>query len=379
WIGVGRSEDSDDHAAGRDAAVAALEGRDPSLVVIFSSPERDLGAVGAGARAVVGLGTRVVGCSTAGEIAGPVAAGGGVVAVGFGRGLMIRTALGDLADGPLAAGAAAAAGVVELDSPHRVLMLITEGLAGDRLAVLRGAYGVAGAAVPLVGGCAGDDFAMRQTWQLYDDQVLSGGVIGVAIGSDAPIGVGMGHGFRRIGEPMVVTRSRTDRVISLDDRPALDVYLDHMGAPAEAYEREGFLESVAMRHALGLERAGGEELRAVLGGDYQERSLTAADIPEGSMLWVMAGDPESVVAGTEIACEDALGRLEGRSPIGIVAFDCAGRRIILGESGMRDEMAVIAARAPGVPLGGFYTYGEIARVRGSRGVHSATLVLLAFS
>jgi hypothetical protein len=40
-------------------------------------------------------------------------------------------------------------------------------------------------------------------------------------------------------------------------------------------------------------------------------------------------------------------------------------------------MAEIAARLGDTPVGGFYTYGEVARKAGSRGVHSATLVLLA--
>ena len=63
--------------------------------------------------------------------------------------------------------------------------------------------------------------------------------------------------------------------------------------------------------------------------------------------------------------------------LGIIAFDCAARRAILGDAGIRAEMQTIAEYAPGVPVGGFYTYGEIARSSGSRGVHNATLALLA--
>ena len=38
-------------------------------------------------------------------------------------------------------------------------------------------YGVAGAAVPLVGGCAGDDLAMQRTEQLHGDRVLHNAVV----------------------------------------------------------------------------------------------------------------------------------------------------------------------------------------------------------
>ncbi len=209
--------------------------------------------------------------------------------------------------------------------------------------------------------------------------VLTHAVVGVAIGSQAPIGVGIGHGFHRTGEPMVVTASTTDRVLRLDDEPALDDYLKRMNADPSAYKDLSILQEIASRHALGLQRVGGEELRAVLGADYGERSLTAADIPEGSMLWVMEGDAASVRDGAGVGCEQAFRMLEGRDPIGMVAFDCLARRMILGEEGIREEIALITSRAPGVPLAGFYTYGEIGRVRGSRGIHSATLVLLALA
>lgn len=377
WVGVGHDAGVGS-VAGQRAAVLALDGRQPSLVVVFCSPLFDLGAVGAAVRGVAGSGVPIVGCTTAGEISGAMVGSGGVVVMALGgEGLAVGTAVGRLSDGPRAAGAAAAAAITGIDSPHRVLMMLNEGLAGDRLAMLRGAYSVAGAAVPLVGGCAGDDFAMRETRQLFGEEVLTQAVIGVAIGSPAPIGVGIGHGFRRMGEPMVVTDSTTDRVLRLDDEPALDVYLTRMNAAPSAFEDPSILREIASHHALGLERAGGEELRAVLGADFGERSLTAADVPEGSMLWVMEGDADSVRDGVAVACDEALGMLEGRDPIGLIAFDCLGRRMILGEDGIRGEIALIAGCAPGVPLAGFYTYGEIARVRGSRGIHSATLVLLA--
>ena len=35
----------------------------------------------------------------------------------------------------------------------------------------------------------------------------------------------MRHGFREVGEPMVVTRSRKGRIYTLDHKPALHAYL----------------------------------------------------------------------------------------------------------------------------------------------------------
>jgi hypothetical protein len=380
WVGVGHAAGPDATRAGREAATGALEGREPSLVIVFSSTTQDLGTVGTAVRHVAGPDTELVGCTTAGEIAGLHAGADGVVVIAFGGpGLTVRTAVGAMADSPRAAGAAAAAGVAQLDSPHRMLMLLSEGLSGERLDVVRGAYSVAGAAVPLVGGCAGDDFAMSQTWQLHGDDVLTQSVVGVAIGSDAPIGIGIGHGWRRVGQPLVVTDSDGTHIRRLDDQPALDVFLERAGVAHDTFVEDQRLPALALDNALGLERAGGEEVRAVLGADYYERSLIASDVPQGSLLWIMEGDAESILAGTDIACDEALAMLGEHAPIGLVAFDCAARRAMLGAEGIREEVAMIARRAPGVPVGGFYTYGEIARIRGSRGLHNATLVMLALA
>src|SRR5439155_24970779 len=116
------------------------------------------------------------------------------------------------------------------DHPHRALLLLTDGLAGDQQEIIRGAYGVLGAAVPLVGGCAGDDLEMTREFQLYDDEGLHGSVVAAGIASDAAIGIGVRHGWQRVGEPMLVTLSEGNRVYTLDDRPALDVYLEQSGA-----------------------------------------------------------------------------------------------------------------------------------------------------
>jgi hypothetical protein len=63
----------------------------------------------------------------------------------------------------------------------------------------------------------------------------------------------------------------------------------------------------------------------------------------------------------------------------MVAFDCIARRAVLGERGIQSEISRLAAMASGAPVAGFYTYGEIARVRGVRGFHNQTLVVLAIS
>ena len=81
----------------------------------------------------------------------------------------------------------------------------------------------------------------------------------------------------------------------------------------------------------------------------------------------MEGDAESVLRATDDACSAALGALEGRDPLGLLAFDCIARRGVLGDEGLPVEVERLRAHAAGGPVAGFYTYGEIARTSGTGG------------
>jgi hypothetical protein len=381
WLGVGRSDDRDARRAGTAAAGIALRGRDPKLLIVFCSDAYELSELLAAINERSGS-APLIGCTTAGEIAasGPGDTGVVVTALG-GPGFEVATAAATDASARLRdAGAEVAAAVGDLaDKRHRALMLLTDGLAGDQQEIVRGAYGVLGAAVPLVGGCAGDDLKMSRTLQLHGDRVLTNAVVGAAIGSEAPLGIGVCHGWRRVGEAMVVTRSAGNRVFSLDDEPALDIYLDRLDAPPEARADPAAFTRFALTHPLGLSRRAGEDsVRFVGEADFAQRSLGCiAEVPQGGVCWFMQGDDASVLAATDGACVAALEALGGRPPLGMMAFDCIARRGVLGGEGIGHEVDRIAARAGGAPVAGFYSYGEIARTTGVSGFHNQTLVVLA--
>jgi hypothetical protein len=388
WLGVGQSADPDAYAAGHAAAAGALDGADPRLLVVFCSDSYDLPALLRGARDAAGD-VPLVGCSTAGEIAtnGPSDASVVVVALG-GNGFHVETARATGLAGRLREAGAEVAGALHPveGRPHQVLLLLTDGLAGDQQEIVRGAYGVAGARVPLVGGCAGDDLKMGTTFQLYgsgdgDDEVLRDAVVAAAISSDAPFGIGVRHGWRTVGDPMLVTRSGGNRVHELDGRPALDVYLERLAAPADARTDPAAFTRFALTHPLGLSRRSREsQVRFVAEADFADRSLGCiAEVPQGGLTWFMEGDADSVLDATDHACGAALAGLDGRPPLGLIAFDCIARRAVLGEPGIRAEIERVGEVAGGAPVAGFYTYGEIARTHGISGFHNQTLVVLAVS
>ena len=381
WMGVGRGCDPDSRAAAFAAASAAVRGDAPKLLLAFVGITRDLPAVldGVGAAAP---GVPVVGCTTHGEIgpAGPADGSVTVAAIG-GPGFAVATAMAEGVSGrQRGAGAEVARCAATVAAwPHRVLMLLTDGMIRDHETILRGCYGILGASVPLFGGVAADGWRMTGTYLLADGRVVQDAVVGVALGSEAPLAVSVHHGWSAVGEAMIVTDGRDGRIYTLDDKPALDVYLDRLGAPAEVYHDAAALCAFALSRPLGVQRRSGIEARNLSTKiDIEGRSIGGGgSIDPGMLTWAMTGDEESILAATDAACGEAIAGLHGQPPVGLLTFSCAALRAILGDGGTRRECARLATWAGDVPFAGFHTYGEIARARGVDGFHNQTLAVLA--
>lgn len=377
WAAAGRSDHPDAASAGREAARSALAGHDdPRLLIVFASSGHDLRAVAAGiAEAAPGI--PVVGGTTAGEIeaAGPAQDTVQALALG-GDGFSFSATAVSAAVDPRDAGARAAACVGDVaGAPHRVLLLLSDGPNQIQPDIVRGAYSVAGAGVPLVGGLAGHRAPRGEPQLLYGNTVLTASVIGVAIGSDAPIGVGVRHGWRPVGEPMLVTRVAAGRVLELDGRPAAAVYRERLGGAADVPVDV----AATLTHPLGMRRRIGEAHARWVDDDGAGDGSLAGVVPAGALVWLMESDADGVIDATDAACREALDALGDEAPRALVAFDCNARLQILGEDGARDEVARMAAHAGDAALTGWYTFGEIARTRGTAGFHQQTLVVLALA
>ena len=378
---VGQSEDGDPYEAGRAATREALDLPEPRLLMVFASFEYDLARLLAGVAEVAGD-VPVIGCSTSGEIGPRPEQANGVVVVGFGGAFHVTTAYATgLHDGARAVGETVAKALLPLPpTSHRVTVMLTDSLAGDQQEMIRGAYGVLGATVPLIGGGAGDNLGMVTSRQFHGQRILQDSVVAVSIGTEGPIGLSIRHGWHLRGDAMVVTGSTGNSVHTLDDRPALDVYLDRHAAPAGIEHDPAAFTAFALTRPMALARRGQVAIRHVLGADPGTRSLIcAASLPKGAAAWLATGDAAATLAAADAACAEAVEELAGVPLLALLVFDCAGRRGVLGDDGCVEERRMMSARAGTSPLAGFYTYGEIARTRGVNGYHNQTIVALALS
>jgi hypothetical protein len=372
WADVGRSAHPQAATAGREAARSALSGHDDArLLLVFASGAYDLPELAAAVGDVAGD-IAVAGCSSAGEIDRSGAGVGSVVVLALGgEGFSFSTAAVSASADPRDAGARAAACVGDIaDREHRVLLLLTDGTSARQPQIVRGAYSVAGAGVPLVGGMGSLPQHGEPPSLIFNGEILRDAVIGVAIGSDAPLGVGVRHGWRPVGEPMLVTRAAPGRVLELDGRPAAEVYRERLGGkqPVE----------VTLAHPLGMRRRVGEAHVRWVGDDDAPDGSLASSVPAGALVWLMETDTDRVQEATDAACREALDGLDGEAARALLILDCNARLLFLGD-GVADEVDRIVEHAGDAAVAGLYTYGEIARTRGSAGFHQQTLVVLAIA
>jgi hypothetical protein len=96
------------------------------------------------------------------------------------------------------------------------------------------------------------------------------------------------------------------------------------------------------------------------------------------LTWLLEADRDAVLGATDAACAEALAGLGDAPARALVVFDCTARLELLGDAA-GEEVARIARHAGDAPVAGLYTWGEIARTRGSTGVHQQTLVVLAIA
>ena len=381
WVRVGTSSAAEPGRAVQEALAPILELGQPKLAIVFCSPAHDLAVISRLVKQAVGD-QEVIGCSSAGELIRDHALSGGLLiwALG-GEGFSVTTGFGQgsVERGLRQAAAEAAHCLDRLERRrHTLLFLLADGLCGDQMEVVRGAYEVSGARVPLMGACAGDDMALQSTRQIHEDRVLTHAVVAAAISSDAPMAIGIAHGWKPFSEPMLVTESHGTTLVSLDDRPALDVYFDQFAAPEAVRNDPSQFFAFAHTRPLGIARRQRTEIRYVYGADYEKRTITVfAEVPQGAMAYLMQGSCNSVLEASAEVCALAEQQLQGLPARGFLLLECVARKSLLDQAGLLDASLRLPSVREEVSIGGFYTYGEIARTEGAGGLHNQTVVALA--
>jgi len=356
------------------AALAAPRPFRPTLAIVFASVAVDLAAFAA---ATATLDFPVIGCSSCGEILscgqGDLVADGSIVGfvLDVAPAAFAVNVLQPAAAAPFDTGQALAAWArSRFADPGLIVLGSGLSLDGERLVEGVVAGMGRGRDIPLYGGLAGDDAAFAATWLIADGRLVGDGVLTLALDCRriAMHGVATA-GWRGLGAAKRVTEAQGNVVFTIDHLPALDTYMRYLDIT------EDDLPQLGVDYPLLVHTEGGPTvLRAVMGVDKQRRSLTfAGTVPQGANVQFSSCPGAEVLESTraEIArLKDEVGRADA-----MLLFSCMARHLALGPD-VETEIE-FAYQQWGVPLLGFFSYGEIGQgANRACGFHNETYTLL---
>ena len=386
-VGVGSSKRINSFIAGKDAASIARDkmgrGR-PDLTIIFASVIFDQDEMLKGVLSVVGD-SPLVGCSGAGEIITKGPEKKSIVVLTLrSDSLRVTIGLGEaISRDAREAGQQAAREASKVRGENRhIFMMMPDGLKGNGADIVRGVQEILGTSFPIVGGSAGDDFLFQQTYQYYNDRVLSDAVPGVLFAGPITCAFGARHGWRALGKHRVVTRAKANVIYEIDDEPAIKIYEEYFGKGVEELSQEP-LARMAILYPLGMSVPGEEEylLRNALRVEKDGSLVCVAEVPEDSEVRLMMGSRKNCIEAARAAAQQALDSLgEAKAELAVV-FNSISRYKLLGRRGSFEIDAIREVLGGDVPLVGFYTYGEQAPLRAEMNVgqsyfHNETIVIL---
>lgn len=338
---------------------AASGGRttNPQLVLVFG-PRAALGDHAAwDDLARMYAGARIIGCSTAGEIAGVHVLDDSLVATAIelehGRIAVAATPVGEAPDG-VAIGAELAARLPRDGLVH--VLVISEGLEINGSALVAGLVGELASGVGVTGGLSGDGARFERTCVCLDGPEPTQQVVAIGLyGERLHIGYGSRGGWDPFGPERRITRSTGNVLYELDGEPALDLYKRYLDQHAAGLPATGLLFPLAIRG-----ETGDPVVRTILAIDEAARSLRfAGNVPTGYRARMMKANLERLVEGAASAARTALA-CTGAAPAELaILVSCVGRKLVLKQRIEEEVESVRDVLGERTVLMGFYSYGEI--------------------
>ncbi|HEY5023173.1 MAG TPA: FIST N-terminal domain-containing protein [Gemmatimonadaceae bacterium] len=320
--------------------------------------------------------SRLLGCSTAGEIHGTKVRDDSLVAAVLRfEHSQVRTAEATVHDASDSYRAGKELGHTLLDRELRAVVLLSDGLHVNGSELVRGINAVIGDRAIITGGLAADGSDFRKTWVMHNAEPQSGIVAAVGLyGDRVRVGHGSKGGWDIFGPERIVTRSAGNILYELDGKPALQLYKEYLGERAIGLPATALLFPLAVRATRDADK---KLVRTVLAVDELQQSMTfAGDIPQGAFAQLMRANFDRLVQG---ASEAASMTLRGSDALGSrlsIAISCVGRRLVLGERIEEETEAAFDALTGDVRQIGFYSYGEISPYAGGTcDLHNQTMTL----
>lgn len=357
-----------------------LEGT-PDIVIAFISPDCDQSATLKSLHDTCHP-KNMMGCSSAGEFTDEVQSEGLACALAISSDEMFfSVGLGcDVSQNCACAAEQIVSTFQYAEMPpklYRHALLLTDALAGRAEELIEHISLRTDGSFTLFGGGAGDNARFLHTPVFFGTEIYENASVALEILSKKPIGVGSYHGWQPAVGPMLVTDADGFRLITLDGRPALEVFQQYAQETQQVLDPENPIPFF-LHNVLGVDAGVGlYKLRVPLAMDADGAITCAVEIPKGSLAYIMSGSVNSTVDAASTAATQALQQLCSFTPGMVLFFDCVATRLRMGGE-FRDELHAVRSIV-GADYIGCNTHGQVVCGEGQfSGFHNCTAVVCVF-
>ena len=206
--------------------------------------------------------------------------------------------------------------------------------------------------ISLTGGLCGDGDRFETTLASYNENPKKGEIVMIGLyGESLEISYASYGGWIPFGPERIITKSKANVLMELDDLPALDLYSKYLGNKANQ------LPQAALLYPLNIKEEGKEHnlVRTILNIDVKNKSMIlAGDVPEGSHAQLMMATVDGIAEGASTAAAMAL-RKHAKPPQLALLVSCIGRKLVMDQRVEEEIEEVSEILGKQAAIAGFYS------------------------
>jgi len=253
-----------------------------------------------------------------------------------------------------------------LTDETRLLITFSDGLNCNGEAYLQGISSVKNNTL-ITGGMAGDNAMFKETFVFSKDKISTNGAVGAALHNpDLKIHTNHSFNWLPIGQTMTITKVDKNRIYTIDNQPAYDIYQHYLGDDVAEH-----LPAIGVEFPLIIQKGDRIVARAVL-----------AKHPDGSLSFAgnfNVGDKVSFGYGdVEMILNHSIDAQYSTNPYpveGIFIYSCMARRRFMPNL-IEEEFRPFQQLSD---VTGFFTYGEFFTFKNGTELLNQTTTIVAIS
>jgi hypothetical protein len=233
---------------------------------------------------------------------------------------------------------------------------------------------LAGPDVTMFGGMAGDDITFTGTWIFTHGKSTDYGMAALVLDESKIELHGLAFsGWKPMGVFRTATKTEGNLIYTIDDRPALEMYLHYLGSEIfSADDQIDFFDKIGIHYPFQIERENREpKMCNPIGYDREKQALICeSDVLQGSRMR-FSTPPDFDIIDIVIKKANELKNELQIEADALLIFSCAGRLSALGPMAQQENEGL--QKVWNAPMAGFYTYGEYGKgLNGKHEFHSTT-------